>query len=83
MTTGAALGASRGWVLRPHGWLGLVEGHWSTGAALTAVQAESLVRQVREEALGQWLTDPALWGRDIEDERYLLLLSKHVGSRER
>ncbi|MFI9813764.1 class I SAM-dependent methyltransferase [Saccharothrix variisporea] len=72
---GAAL---RTWVslLRPHGRLVLVEGRWSTGAGLTAARAESLVREVREEAVVERLTDPALWGREIDDERYLLLSTR-------
>lgn len=63
------------WVrlLRPDGRLVLVEGHWSTGAGLTAAECEGLVRAVRQEATVTRLTDPALWGREIDDERYLLV----------
>ncbi|MET8760854.1 class I SAM-dependent methyltransferase [Lentzea sp. NPDC004782] len=67
--------ALEAWVrlLRPDGRLVLVEGHWSTGSGLTAAEAEALVRSVREEAAVTRLTDPALWGREIDDERYLLV----------
>ncbi|NKE64037.1 methyltransferase domain-containing protein [Lentzea sp. PSKA42] len=67
----AALGE---WVrlLRPGGVLLLVEGRWSTGAGLTSTQARELVLQVRADAVITPLDDEALWGRPIEDERYLL-----------
>jgi SAM-dependent methyltransferase len=60
-------------LLRPGGLLVLVEGRWSTGAGLTAAACESLVLSVRQEAVVQGLDDPALWGRRIDDERYLLV----------
>jgi ubiquinone/menaquinone biosynthesis C-methylase UbiE len=62
------------WVrlLRPGGVLLLVEGRWATGAGITAAQARDLVLQVRAEASITRLDDEALWGRPIEDERYLL-----------
>lgn len=62
------------WVglLKPGGVLLLVEGRWSTGAGLTSAQTRELVREVRAEALITRLDDEALWGRPIEDERYLL-----------
>jgi ubiquinone/menaquinone biosynthesis C-methylase UbiE len=67
--------ALKAWVrlLRPAGRLVLVEGHWSTGAGLTADECEALVRGVREEATVTRLDDPAVWGREIDDERYLLV----------
>ncbi|NUT99431.1 MAG: class I SAM-dependent methyltransferase [Saccharothrix sp.] len=70
--------ALRAWVslLRPRGRLVLVEGHWSTGAGLTAGRTESLVREIREEAVVTRLTEPALWGREIDDERYLVLSTR-------
>ncbi|WP_439657352.1 class I SAM-dependent methyltransferase [Lentzea sp. HUAS TT2] len=68
----AALAA---WVslLRPGGVLLLVEGRWSTGAGLTSAQTRSLVLGVRAEAEVTALTSEDLWGRPIEDERYLLV----------
>lgn len=63
------------WVslLAPGGRLVLVEGRWSTGAGLTsaelvaAVEPHATVLEVRP------LTDPALWGGTIADERYALV----------
>ncbi|XVV00623.1 class I SAM-dependent methyltransferase [Actinosynnema sp. CA-248983] len=70
--------ALRNWIslLRPHGRLVLVEGRWSTGAGLTAARTRSLVREVRQEAVVEPLRDPALWGREIDDERYLVLSTR-------
>ncbi len=63
------------WVrlLRPDGVLVLVEGRWSTGSGLTSAEARDLVLRVRDEAVVTPLDDEALWGRRIDDERYLLL----------
>ena len=60
-------------LLRPGGRLVLVEGRWSTGSGLTSAECAELVRGVREDAAITQLTDPALWGREINDERYLLV----------
>ena len=63
------------WVelLRPGGRLVLVEGRWSTGAGLTAEECRGLVLRHRREAVVTPLTESALWGGPIEDERYLLV----------
>lgn len=63
------------WVslLRPGGVLLLVEGRWSTGAGLTSAHTRSLVLGVRAEAVVTPLTSEDLWGRAIEDERYLVV----------
>lgn len=63
------------WVglLRPGGLLVLVEGSWSTGAGLAAADCAALVRAHRVEATVIPLTAPALWGRAVTDERYLVL----------
>jgi SAM-dependent methyltransferase len=68
----AALGK---WVqlLNPHGQLVLVEGRWFTGAGLGPDECRTLVRAHRQEAQVRKLDDPALWGKEIDDERYLLL----------
>jgi hypothetical protein len=58
------------------GRLVIVEGHWSTGAGIPAVDGVSLVRRHRGEAEVRPLRDEALWGGPITDERYLLL-SRH------
>jgi SAM-dependent methyltransferase len=67
--------AVRSWValLKQPGVLVLIEGRWSTGAGLTAAECERLVRPHREELSTTRLGDPALWGRAITDERYLLV----------
>ncbi|MDN5894097.1 MAG: class I SAM-dependent methyltransferase [Nocardioides sp.] len=63
------------WVhlLAPGGRLVLIEGHWSTGAGLTVAECRRLVEVHRSEAEVVLLTDPVLWGKEITDERYLLL----------
>ena len=63
------------WValLRPGGRLVLVEGNWSTGAGLGARRTVGLVREHRESAEVTRLTDPVYWGKEIDDERYLLV----------
>jgi SAM-dependent methyltransferase len=63
-------------LLRPGGLLVLIEGRWATGAGITAADCRALVRRHRDEATVTLLDDPALWGRPIEDERYLLV-SRH------
>lgn len=63
------------WVglLAPGGMLVLVEGHWFTGAGLRSAECAALVRRHREDMTVTPLTDPALWGRRVDDERYLLV----------
>ncbi|WIY04037.1 class I SAM-dependent methyltransferase [Amycolatopsis mongoliensis] len=63
------------WVrlLNPGGRLVLIEGRWFTGAGLTPDECRALVRAHRREAEVRKLDDPALWGKEIDDERYLLL----------
>jgi ubiquinone/menaquinone biosynthesis C-methylase UbiE len=60
-------------LLLPGGALVLVEGRWSTGAGLTATEAGRAVLRHRSDATITVLDDPALWGRPITDERYLLV----------
>lgn len=68
-------GALRRWceLLSDTGTLVLVEGNWSTGAGLTASKTVDLVGRLRDHVEVQHLEDPALWGRRIDDERYLVL----------
>jgi 2-polyprenyl-3-methyl-5-hydroxy-6-metoxy-1,4-benzoquinol methylase len=63
------------WVnlLGPGGRLLLVEGRWATGAGLPARRTEELVREHRAEVSVHHLTEPAYWGRSIEDDRYLVV----------
>jgi SAM-dependent methyltransferase len=71
-------GALGKWIqlLNPQGRLILIEGRWFTGAGLTQDECRALVREHRHEAEVRKLDDPALWGKEIDDERYLLL-SRH------
>ncbi len=61
------------WVdlLRPAGRLLLVEGSWHTGAGLLPDRTVDLVRAAGREAELLPLDDPALWGGEISDVRYL------------
>ena len=60
-------------LLRPLGRLLLVEGSWHTGAGLTGAQTMDLVREAGRDAELYRLTDPVYWGREIDDERYLVV----------
>lgn len=63
------------WVrlLRPGGRLVLIEGRWSSGGGLTPEECQALVRHHRQEATIRRLDDATLWGRAIDDDRYLVL----------
>jgi len=63
------------WValLQPGGRLVLVEGHWSTGAGLTSEQTVALVEAAGRSAELVMLPEPRFWGREIDDERYLVV----------
>lgn len=60
-------------LLRPQGRLVLVEGHWSTGAGLTAAHTTDLIAAHGRQAHLHPLTDPVYWGGPITDERYLIV----------
>ena len=59
-------------LLRPTGRLLLIEGRWSNGAGLSAAQTVRLVEEAGRSASLTRLTDPAYWGRSIDDDRYLV-----------
>jgi SAM-dependent methyltransferase len=63
------------WVrlLRPDGVVVLVEGSWATGAGLTAEDTVRIVRSVREDATVHQLHESVYWGKDITDERYMVV----------
>ena len=69
---GAAL---RRWLelLAAGGTLLLVEGLWSNGAGLTGAQTLDLVADTGRSAALHVLDDPLLWGRVLDDERYLVV----------
>lgn len=60
-------------LLRPGGRLLLVEGSWSTGAGLTAEQTVDLVEGSGRAAHLRRMPEPVLWGREITDDRYLVV----------
>lgn len=60
-------------LLRGGGQFILVEGNWSTGAGLSAVDCTRLVRQLGGQIELRTLDDPALWGQPIADERHLVV----------
>lgn len=71
--------ALRRWVrlLRPGGRLVLVEGRWGEGepVGLSAAELERLAGPVaRRTHLEQLAGDTALWGREVHDERYVLVV---------
>jgi len=63
------------WVdlLAPDGRLLLVEGRWFNGAGLSAAQTVALVEQAGRRAELTLLPEAVYWGREIEDERYLVV----------
>lgn len=60
-------------LLAPGGVLVLIEGSWATGAGLTAREAQRIVGSARAEAEVTVLPDAVYWGKEINDERYLLV----------
>jgi len=69
-----AAGLAR-WVelLAPGGRLLLVEGRWFTGGGLAAAETEALVRATGRGAVVQHLPERVYWGKEIDDERYLVV----------
>ncbi|MFA6297616.1 MAG: class I SAM-dependent methyltransferase [Nocardioides sp.] len=67
-----ALARWRG-LLAPGGRIVLVEGSWSTGAGLTADEAVALVEGAGLRAELRRLPEAVYWGREITDERYLVV----------
>jgi ubiquinone/menaquinone biosynthesis C-methylase UbiE len=61
-------------LLRPGGRLALVEGSWAAGVGLPASECRDLVLRHRRKAVVRQLAgDRALWGRAVDDERYVLV----------
>jgi ubiquinone/menaquinone biosynthesis C-methylase UbiE len=67
--------AVRKWsrLLRRGGRLVLVEGLWSTGTGMTALRLDAIVRPIVSDCETRALTDEALWGGPIDDERFVLV----------
>ena len=49
-----------------------MEGRWSTDAGLTAEETVALVEATGRTAALTRLTDPAYWGRPVDDDRYVV-----------
>jgi SAM-dependent methyltransferase len=60
-------------LLAPGGRLLLVEGRWFNGAGLSAADTRALVDQVGRRSEVRPLPEPVFWGREIDDERYLVV----------
>ncbi|MHA7985954.1 class I SAM-dependent methyltransferase [Rathayibacter sp. CAU 1779] len=62
------------WVdlLTRDGMLVLVEGRWGT-AGLTGREAQKIVLTAREEATIRPMPESVYWGKDIDDERYMIV----------
>ncbi len=60
-------------LLAPEGRLVLVEGSWSTGAGLTAADTSTLLEQVGRTPQVTRLPEEVYWGKEIEDERYVVV----------
>jgi SAM-dependent methyltransferase len=67
--------ALAGWatLLAPDGRFVFVGGRWNTGAGLSADALRALVAPVMSHIEVVMLSDPTLWGKQIDDERYALL----------
>ncbi len=60
-------------LIAPGGRLVLVEGYWSTNAGLKATDLRRLVEPLVTAVEVVPLVDPALWGRQVTDERYAIV----------
>ena len=65
----------RRWIdlLAPGGRLVLVEGRWFNGAGLSAADTVALVEATGRPAELTRLPEPVYWGREITDERYVVV----------
>jgi len=59
-------------LLRPDN-LVLIEGLWHTGAGIAAVAVLAILDELGREAELTTLSDPAFWGGEIADERYMIV----------
>lgn len=69
------------WVrlLEPDGRLVLIEGLWSNGAGLGSAELASAVGRVLPMVTVRGLPDPALWGYELTDSRYVVV-ARTVGA---
>lgn len=60
-------------LLKAGGMLLLVEGRWATGGGLTSAEVCAHLRTQGQEPSVTRPDDPQLWGRSIDDDRYLVV----------
>lgn len=60
-------------LLAPGGRMILIEGQWEGGVGIGSDELTGLVRLYRQEAALIRLNHEVLWGRQVSDERYLVL----------
>lgn len=70
-------------LLRPTGWLVLIEGRWSTGSGLSSQQIVALLRRQRFQSTVESLADSRYWGAAVNDDRYVVLAQKENASGKR
>lgn len=76
-----AAALERWWAaLRPGGHLVLVEGRWTTGAGIERERLVSLLPAAASHLDVRVLDDPLLWGREIDDERYVVVARENSGA---
>jgi len=56
----------------------LVEGSWTTGVGLTADATRTLLEAAGRPGVVRHLPEPAYWGREITDERYLVVAGQQA-----
>lgn len=66
-------------LLKPGGRLVLVEGFWFTGAGLRSDDLLDLLPSQIDRVTVTQLTDPVLWGRVVDDERYVVTARAPLG----
>ena len=60
-------------LLNDDGYFVFVEGFWSTGVGITSAVLEKAVKNETGSATSFTLDDPLYWGKQIDDERYLIV----------
>ena len=50
----------------------MIEGHWGTGPGLHSQEVEAMVAPLASSLVVEFLTGDDLWGRPVDDERFLI-----------